>query len=177
MWTPTIENCNSYLNSRTGSYEQRRVRYRAAGDWLLSAGLSNTSVVYDLGAGRTEFDYCLRRDYDWRGVYVPIDGSLGTDLETWEPKEADFYVCLEIVEHLYSWRELLARLQRHAKKGIVVSTPNPSTTDVLGMDATHVTEISAADLEAFGFNVAERTFYGGVFSAGKPDSLFATWRA
>lgn len=177
IWNPTIENCNDYLESRTGSYEKRAVRYRSACSFLISQGLDNSESICDIGAGRTEFDYCLRAEYSFRGLYVPIDGAIdGTDLNNWKPpRKFDYFVGLEILEHLYSWRFLVTRLQESCLKGIVVSTPNPRTTDVLGMDQTHVAEISTDDLEAFGFTVEEKTFYGGVFSNGQPDSLFATW--
>lgn len=45
-----------------------------------------------------------------------------------------------------------------------------------GMDSTHTQPIWRSDLEAYGFDVEYETFYGGVFSGGLPDSLFATWR-
>lgn len=53
---------------------------------------------------------------------------------------------------------------------MIVSTPNPDTTDVLGMDATHKTEITRALLESKGFYVTTRSFYGKA-----ADSLLAIW--
>ncbi len=178
-WTPTISNCDDYMASRTGKYEWRAVRYRAAADWLVSQGLSDSDTVVDIGAGWTEFDYCLRKEYDWKGRYIPVDGAVdGTDLEGWiPPRDADFFVGLEIIEHLHTWKHLLYQVKIAAMKGIVLSTPNPRTTDVLGMDSTHVVEVWPKDLKSMGFSVEERTFYGGVFSNGEPDSLFATWEA
>jgi len=67
-------------------------------------------------------------------------------------------------------------MQQKALIGVVMSTPNPRTTDVIGMDATHMVEVSSEDLEPYAFTVAEVTFYGGVFSGGEPDALFASWR-
>lgn len=177
-WTPTISNCDDYMAARSGKYEYRAVRYRAAADWLVSQGLTDSDTVVDIGAGWTEFDYCLRKEYDWKGRYIPVDGGIdGTDLEQWVPsRKAEFFVGLEIIEHLHEWRSCLAEWQNAATKGVALSTPNPRTTDVIGMDPTHVVEIHPKDLRSFGFDVEERTFYGGVFSNGEPDSLFATWR-
>lgn len=178
MWTPTIQNCDNYMDERTGKYEYRAIRYRAAIDWMVANGLDDSMTVVDVGAGMTEFDYCLRAEYNWRGRYIPVDGGIdGTDLNEWKPpRDAHFFVALELVEHLNKWRTLMARCQVRATKGVVLSTPNPFTTDVLGMDPTHVTEVFPVDLQDMGFNVTEETFYGGVFSGGKPDSLLATWR-
>lgn len=178
MWVPTIQACDTYMDERTGKYEYRAVRYRAAIDWMVSQGLDDSMTVVDVGAGMTEFDFCLRAEYGWRGRYIPVDGGIdGTDLNTWvPPRDAHFFVAMELVEHLNEWRTLLSRMQARATKGVVLSTPNPFTTDVLGMDPTHVTEVYPVELEGMGYTVTEETFYGGVFSGGKPDSLLATWR-
>lgn len=177
-WTPSIDSCDNYLSDRQGSYEYRAVRYKAAAEWLYRNGLDDSMTVVDVGAGMTEFDYCLRSTYGFRGRYIPIDGGIdGTDLNEWTPpRESHFFVALEILEHLALWSRAVARMQEKATIGIVASTPNPRTTDVIGMDPTHVVALNPADFEARGFQVEEATFYGGVFSNGEPDSLFATWR-
>lgn len=165
-----INQCDNYLGCRTGKYEWRQVRYRAAGDAMFP--ISNDDTIFDLGAGMTELDYCLRVDYDWRGRYIPIDGGIdGTDLESWfPPRRGDWFVGLEIIEHLYNWRSMVIKAQYMANKGVILSTPNPRTTDVLGMDETHVVAITPGELEDLGFTVEERSFYG------QPnDSLFAVW--
>lgn len=176
-WTPTIANCDNYMDERTGKYEYRAIRYRRAIDEMYRKGFDDSMTVVDVGAGMTEFDYCLRVEYNWRGRYIPVDGGIdGTDLNNWTPpREAHWFVALELLEHLHNWRNLLTVMQNMAHRGIVVSTPNPFTTDVLGMDHTHVTEIFPQDLEDFNFTVTAETFYGGVFSGGKPDSLFGSW--
>lgn len=177
-WTPTIQSCDSYLDDRTGKYEFRAVRYRAAAGWLTANGLTDDMTIVDVGAGMTELDYCLRAEYGWRGRYIPVDGGIdGVNLNYWTPpREAHFFVALEIIEHLANWRALIERMQRKALVGVVMSTPNPRTTDVIGMDPTHMVEVYSADLEPYAFKVSEETFYGGVFSDGAPDALFATWR-
>lgn len=174
--TGWIAQCDDYLDSRTGRYEYRAVRYRAAGYDLARMGLDDSSTIYDIGAGFTEFDYCMRTEFQWRGRYIPIDGGIdGTDLNVWvPPREADFAVALELLEHLNEPDRLVYELQLRVK-GIVASVPNPRTVDVLGIDPTHVTVVTKPMLEGWGFKVAESTFYGGVFSNGEPDSLFATW--
>ena len=85
-WTPTIQSCDSYLDDRTGKYEFRAVRYRAAADWLTASGLTHDMTVVDVGAGMTELDYCLRAEYGWRGRYIPVDGGIdGVNLNAWTP--------------------------------------------------------------------------------------------
>jgi hypothetical protein len=166
------------MDERTGKYEYRAIRYRAAIDWMISQGLDDSMTIVDVGAGMTEFDYCLRAEYNWRGRYIPVDGGIdGTDLKVWTPpRNAHFFVALELFEHMYNWQRLALNLQLNANIGVVASTPNPETTDVIGMDPTHEVEVPREHLELLGFNVVDSTFYGGVFSGGKPDSLFATWR-
>lgn len=178
-FTPTIDNCDAYLNERTGKYEQRAIRYRHAIDAMIEAGLDDSMTIMDVGAGMTEFDYTLRAEYGFKGRYVPIDGSIdGTDLNDWcPPRRADWFVALEILEHLHDPYQLAGRMMLAANMGVVFSTPNPETTDVLGMDSTHVIEIQAKDAMALGFKVNEETFYGGRFSNGQPDSLFGIWLA
>lgn len=167
--------CDSYLNNRTGKYAWRRVRYLRALTAMQAVGLDHSHTVLDVGAGFTELDYCLRADGQWRGRYVPVDGSIdGTDLDQWTPpRDADFFVALELLEHLHNPARLVAAMQKRCRLGIVISTPNPLTTDVLGMDATHMTPIFADDLNRWGFQHIEPiSFYG------KPDdSLFAVWIA
>ena len=177
-WTPTIANCDQYADDRTGKYQWRAIRYRHSIRVMHAIGLTDAMTVFDVGAGMTEFDYCLRGEFGWRGRYIPVDGGIdGTDLNDWTPpREAHWFVALELLEHLNNWELLVKRMQSAATVGIVVSTPNPMTMDVLGMDPTHVAEVHAGDLQRHGFQVEERTFYGGKFSDGKPDSLFGVWK-
>ena len=176
-WTPTIQNCDNYMDERTGKYEYRAVRYRHAIDAMYANGLDDSMTIFDIRAGMTEFDYCLRAEYNWRGRYIPVDGGIdGTDLNRWSPpREAHWFVALELLEHLHNWNSLVHSMRMFASKGVVVSTPNPRTTDVIGMDPTHVCEVHPHELEGYGFKVTEETFYGGVFSNGEPDSLFGVW--
>lgn len=166
------EACESYLEKRTGCYDYRRVRYREVGDVLAEMGLHDGHTVLDVGAGWTEFDYCLRKDYDWRGRYVPVDGGIdGVDLETWRPVGSyDFIVALELLEHIREWRSLLLGLLLRSNVGFAGTTPNPRTTDVLGMDPTHVVAIEAADLRGYGLKVREASCYGS------PNDTLVFWR-
>lgn len=171
--------CDDYLASRTGRYEYRAVRYLMAAGALRGLGIDNNDTLYDIGAGFTELDYCLRTELDWRGRYIPIDGGIdGTDLNVWTPpRDVQFAVGLEILEHLWEPEILVRQLQDYVNKGIVVSVPNPRTVDVLGIDPTHVTVVTREMLESWGFYVEEKTFYGGIWSNGEPDSLFGVWTA
>ena len=167
---------DEYLARRTGSFETRAVRYRAALRALTERGLSDDSTLYDIGAGWTELDVVLRTDGSWRGRYIPVDlGTCGSDLETWvPPRRADFAVALEVLEHLeHPWR--LVDEPQAAVDVLVVSVPDPDSVDVLGMDPTHRTVIGRRDLEARGFTVTSALFYGGHYSAGRNDALFAVW--
>jgi len=180
IWTPTIDNCDTYLGQRTGKYEQRAIRYRHALEAMRAHELHDGMTIVDVGAGWTEFDVTLRKEFDFMGRYIPVDGGIdGTDLNNWTPpRRADWFVALEILEHLNNPYEAAAQMMSAANVGVVFSTPNPRTTDVLGMDETHVTEISAKWMEfTLGFEVTEETFYGGRFSNGEPDSLFGIWKA
>lgn len=176
---PTVANCDEYLGERTGRYEWRAVRYRAAAEAMIANGLDDTHTVVDMGAGWTEFAYCLHAEYGWRGRYIPIDGGIdGTDLATWTPKRSvEWYVALEILEHLEDPERLISQMQLSTTMGIIVSTPNPRTTDVLGMDATHLCEVDPNLLLSWDFAVCERMFYGGKWSEGQSDSLFGVYLA
>ncbi len=169
---------DSYMAERTGRFEWRAERYRAALDAMQELGLNHNQTVLDIGAGWTELDAVLRTDGRWRGRYIPVDfGVDGTDLETWtSPRSVDFAVALEIIEHLRDPWRLVDELQRTAP-AVIISVPNPETTDVLGMDDDHKTVIHRAELEDRGFVVSDRTFYGGFYSAGFPDALLAIWCA
>lgn len=168
---------DAYLSERTGTFERRAVRYRAALAAMQMHGLNDEDTVFDIGAGFTELDVVLRTEGCWRGRYLPIDLGIDPahDLERWTPtRPARFAVALEVLEHLHAPWRLVRELQRTVNT-LVVSVPNPRTVDVLGIDRTHKTVITAADLTEHGFQVREDTFYGGVYSDGRPDALFAVW--
>jgi hypothetical protein len=171
-----IRACNDYLDARTGCYEYRRIRYLAALTAMQNIGLDDSCTIVDVGAGWTELDVCLRVDGGWKGRYIPVDGGIdGTDIARWWPAvEADFFVGLEIHEHLDAIDAalLVVKMKEVAGRGVILSTPNPKTTDVLGMDPTHKTEVHRGFLEKRGFTVRPESFYG------QPrDSLFAVWAA
>ena len=177
--TNVILRADAYMQSRTGCYEYRAVRYGAAGDEMVRLGLTDTDTVYDLGAGMTELDYTLRVDFGWRGRYIPVDQGIdGTDIQWWTPRRnVEFTVALEFLEHLPFPEMVVENMQAVTSKGIVVSVPNPENVDVLGIDDTHVTIVTREMLEGWGFAVYEQMFYGGVFSGGKSDSLLGVWAA
>jgi hypothetical protein len=168
-----IADADAYLDARTGSYIRRSGRYNAVAHVLKTCGRDNLfPTLFDLGAGFTELARCLYGGHGWQGRYVPVDAALdGCDLDEWTPpRDADWFVALEVIEHLSDPFGLLDRIIPHTTKGIILSTPNPATTDVLGMDPTHRTPVSMAQLFQAGWDVEARSFYG------KPDdSLFATW--
>lgn len=174
--TSRVQEADAYLAARTGCYEFRKVRYDAVVEAMRSHGRKGYAhpTLVDVGAGMTELARCLYADHGWQGRYMPVDAALdGCDLDDWvPPRRADWFVCLEVIEHLRDPIGLLLRLGLFADRGVIVSTPNPETTDVLGMDATHVTPVERDTLEGAGFTVEARSFYGQA-----DDSLFAVWLA
>lgn len=165
-----------YLSERTGTYEFRCIRYSAVLDRLMLMGFSTYDSLMDIGAGRQEFERYLR-EQGWEGRYLPIDGSIdGTDLDTWEPGHfLDWHVAIEVIEHLHQPQRMLWNMQQYALKGIVITTPNPETTDVLGMDRTHVCEIWPHDLAAAGMKWERATLFASPEWRKENDSLIA-WR-
>lgn len=176
-FVPTTANCDHYMAEREGKYEYRAIRYRAAIEKMFAHGLDDSMTVVDIGAGMTEFDYCLRAEYNWRGRYIPVDGGIdGTDIRTFTPRTAHWFVALEIYEHMHEWREVNSRLKAAVTKGIVVSTPYPEACDVIAMDPTHVVAIDSDMLAKEGFDVTFHNFYGGTYGEfmGK-DGLMGVW--
>lgn len=167
---------DSYMAERTARFEWRVERYRAALEAMSELGLNHKQTVLDVGAGWTELDAILRTDGQWRGRYIPADfGVDGTDLEYWKPpRPVDFAVALEIIKHLHDLWRLVFDLKR-AASAVIISVPNPETTDVLGMDDDHKTVIHRAEIKDRGFVVSDCTFYGGFYSAGRPDAVLAIW--
>lgn len=166
-----ISTCDRYLAERASTYEWRRTRYRKAAGRLRERGLADTDTLMDVAAGWTELDYCLRHELDWRGRYIPIDGGIdGTDLNSWVPaRRAQWFVALEILEHLANPTRLVRIMQAHADKGLVVSTPNPAVVDVMAMDPTHITAVPAEMLSRWGLHVEPCSLYG------QPDDGLLGW--
>lgn len=166
------DHCREYLAGRRATYEMRRERFGAVAHIMgVAFKLSNEDIVYDLGAGHCHFDYFLRTEEDWRGVYVPVDGHIdATNLQTWQPpkRQPDIYVLSEILEHLEHPLELLARLK--PRKGIILTTPNADKVDVLGCDPDHHSIVKAADLKRRGFHLQTRAFFG------TPHDTLVAWK-
>lgn len=166
-----ISVCDRYLAQRASTYAWRRIRYRKAAGRLRERGLADTDTLVDVAAGWTELDYCLRHELDWRGRYIPIDGGIdGTDLNSWVPlRRAEWFVALEILEHLADPARLVQVMKAHADKGLIVSTPNPAVVDVMAMDPTHITAVPEETLDQWGLYVEVCTLYG------QPDDGLLGW--
>jgi hypothetical protein len=185
-----IEAADAYLAKRSGCFEYRCHRYDCTIEAMIGLGLNDRCTVIDVGSGWGELghrlaagascdgdgrpadDDCSRCRGGLRSRYIPVDACIdGVDLQRWvPPRRADFFVALELLEHLPAPSILAARMCANADKGVLISTPNPETTDVLGMDETHLMPISREWLEERGFHVETASFYG------KPaDSLFGVW--
>lgn len=169
------EECGRYLSERSSSYWFRCRRYKAVAQKLFDMGLANHHLLVDIGAGRCDFDYYLRVTHKWRGKYLPIDGVIdGTNIDNglWNPPYCDFITAIEVIEHLYKPTDFLAKTINRARHGVVITTPNPRTTNVLGMDRTHVSPISQKLLSTCfpDMQVEERSFFG------KPEDSLLAWR-
>jgi hypothetical protein len=183
-----VRDADAYLAKRSGCYEHRCHRYDSAIEAMYGLGLDDRSTVVDVGSGWGELGHrmatgsgkrfqvgmgTVRDEFRAsRARYIPVDACVdGTDLETWvPPRGADFFVCLEVIEHLQAPYRLMAHMRLAATKGVIVSTPNPERVDVLAMCPDHVTPIPREGLEAVGFHVEQASFYGG-----DRDALFAVW--
>lgn len=156
-----LERCREYLQGRRATYSQRVVRFSIVADVLTNdLVLGQDNILYDLGAGHCQFDRYLRVDRNWGGIYVPVDGAIdGTDLQVWEPKvQPDFFVLMEVLEHLERPWELLDRLR--PRKGIVLTTPNPEVVDVLACDADHRSSLGREELQDAHFEVEQWSCFG-----------------
>lgn len=168
------KSCQEYLDNRRATYELRSPRYRDVVNWMKLIGLSDDTTVVDAGAGMTQLDAVLRTEAKFRGRYVPIDGAIdGVDFNNnWTPPlSADFYVALEVIEHVKNPRQMIAAMLPYVTKALLVSTPNPEVVDVMAIDETHVTPVHHEDFEAWGADwIGVRSYFG------KPhDTLFALW--
>ena len=166
-----IQFYNDYLDARTGKYEWRCERYDGVIDKLVEMGLQDGDSVVDIGAGRQEFHKRLE-ERGFKVFYEPIDASIdGVDLNEWvSPFRADFFVAIELLEHIHEPFRLMEDMEMKARKGVAATTPNPRTTDVLGMDPTHVCQIDETDFNNLGWYTEIRSFYG------QPDDSILAWR-
>lgn len=155
----------AYLAQRRGTLEYRFVRYSAVADELYAMGLDDDCLLVDVGAGTCDLDFYLRTERGYKGRYLPVDAAIdGTDLEIWRPPlRADFFVAVELLEHLENARALAVTMIGAADGGVVVTTPNTNELGmqaVRDMDATHVRPIFGEELRSWGFRVQERSFFG-----------------
>lgn len=166
-----------YLNARRGTYEFRCQRYEAVGEVMEVEGpfrdgcLNRWDSLCDVGAGRCEFRRYMR-EQGWCGQYRAVDGSIdGTDLNAWEPRlRYDWFVAIEVLEHLDDPYTLMQKLVAKARKGVVITTPNAETVDVLDIDPTHVTPLYPHDFKVLGWQHEIRSFF-----CKENDSILA-WR-
>lgn len=161
-----------YRDTRQGTYEFRaRTRYKAVAHRLYWLGLRCGDSICDVGAGEQQFLQYLY-DRGWYGEYRPVDAVIdGTDLETFNPRPATWYVCIEVLEHLHDWQRLLDLMRAAATRGIVITTPNHLAVDVIGCDPTHVSIVKPEDLLRRGMTVQPVSWFG------KPHDSLIAWEA
>ena len=163
-----------YLAERNGTFEWRCRRYAEVADELESLGLANNDTIIDVGAGYCEFDRYLRGVRGWHGIYVPVDGAInGVELDAWIPDfRPNFFVCIEVIEHLDNPYRMLTHFERFAENGAVVTTPNCNEVDVIALDRTHVSFVPPQwFVEHHGWSVRGKE----LFNHGENDTLIATY--
>lgn len=180
MSTTTREFWATYLTTTStyGTFEERSPEYQLATLAMQARGLRDDELIVDVGAGSCDMDHFLRTRAGWRGKYFPVDGAtLGIDFNDVSPEKylpsasAEWYVCLETLEHVYDPEALVLAMQARATRGVVVTTPNADIVDVVAVDSTHVMPIHPADLERWGFSVS----YFQLNGRGKGDTLLGFW--
>lgn len=175
------EQCRQYLAERRSDYAFRCWRYDRVIRLLetqLGFKANEKPSIVDVGAGTKDFK---RRMDDWvnnplqtghwHGKYIPIDGSIdGTDLNYWVPDiKADYYVCIELLEHLYNPFRLMDEMVRCAKKGVIITTPNSDVVDTLAIDSTHVTPLHRFHFEMRGWSAEIHSLFS------KPNDSIVAW--
>lgn len=177
-WTRylTLEETPTY-----GTYVQRAPEYDTVARWLHNLGLQDDQLIVDVGAGSCDFDHYLRTVAGWRGKYLPIDGAtLGINFNerlpyTYLPNApADWYVSIETLEHVHDPERIVSAMKQRARKGIVVTTPNARSVDVIAVDSTHVIAILPEMLEEWGFSVFKVNFCDRG-TEEEPDTLVGVW--
>lgn len=173
-WEEYLSTTPSY-----GSYYDRCPEYHVVFRQLARLGLAENDLIVDVGAGWCDFDHYIRTEQGWRGRYMPIDGSIqGIDMNLWSgPRvHADWYVCIETLEHLYEPGHLVEQMKKYTKQGMVVTTPNADVVDVLAVDRTHVIALDRAWLQDYGFKVHAVNFSGrGDAEGPDADTLVGVW--
>jgi hypothetical protein len=161
-----------YRDTRKGTYEFRAAtRYAGAANRLFALGMTHAHSLCDVGAGSLQFGQYLH-ERGWRGRYAPVDAVLdGTDLETWAAPPADYFACIEVLEHVRNPYRLLLSMMASARRGVVITTPNPDVIDVINCDPTHVSEVHAFELESLGFIVERVSWFG------TPEDTLLAWRS
>jgi len=167
------ETCRAYQDSRRSTYEFRCLRYDAVIDAMIEMGLEPFDHVLDVGCGRGEMETRLKeRGFNgclWEG----IDGSIdGVNLNTWTPDERyDFIIAIEFLEHIHNPFMHLMMYRLFANKGVVITTPNPRTVDVLACDPTHVSVVTPDLLEFAKYEHSEVSLFA------KPADSLLGWYA
>lgn len=169
-----VEKWTHYMHARRGDFEFRsKTRYAAVAAALVDMGLKDGDLIVDVGAGTCQFDHHMRTVEGWCGRYLGVDAVLdGTDLNVWVPKmQADYFVCIEVLEHLEDPERMIRLMHNYATKGVACTTPNPAAVDVLTCDPTHISVVPAEMFEKYGWATWARSFFGVA-----ADTLIATRR-
>lgn len=166
-----METCRAYQAGRVSDYAFRCIRFDAVIDKLVDIGLQDGDSVLDLGCGRGEMENRFI-ERGWSVKYDGVDGAIdGVDLNTIAlPNYFDWIIAIEIIEHLYDPTLHLHNWFSAARKGVVLTTPNPRTVDVLACDPTHVSVVTPEMLDKYRYKHFEVSLFKNPY-----DSLLA-WK-
>lgn len=121
--------------------------------------LDDEDLLLDAGAKRTFLDFFLRRNWGWKGMYLPVDGMLdGTDMKWWTPRGAsDYAVSVYQIgkDKTKAPATTIADLEKHTYIGVMFVVPMPG--EKWG-DPDYTTDISPAEWEAMGYDTERHTF-------------------
>lgn len=153
---------------QTEAYGGRWTLYGAVMQELFTLGLADGDLVVESGNERSQFGDYLLTELGWRGRYLQACGLPdGPDLDSWVPQTgADFFVAFDLLDRLRTPFTLMAMMRLRARKGAVVTVPNPV------MGGVRVTPISLDDFELHGWDARALSLRGGV-----SDSIMAVCRA
>lgn len=169
-WRTYVRTCPSY-----GTQQDRVPEYELAWDVMRRGNVTDYDLIVDIGCGDQGLDLYLRRLAGFCGQYLGIDGSIqGIDFSDYyiPDHRADWFVCLEVIEHVKHPIPMLRHMLRRADKGVIITTPNPDVVDVLAVDPTHVSPVSIDMLESQGMDCSTYTLNPG---RGEGDTILA-WR-
>ena len=149
-------------------YESRRALFHQIAYELFDMGLSDRDRIVEVGATDGDFDFFLRAEEEWRGLYVPLGAPVdSTSFDDWASSiEADFFVSINLLERISQPFTLMALMAIRARKGVVAVVLNPEPLT----EGKIVTPISSDDFAIHGWDARVLSLGGR-----EKDSIIATY--